>query len=322
MRLLIAISLAALGAGCSSSSSSSGGNAGPADASSTRVFPEAGTLGDYDPTPFGGSRPVKLYVPSKYSPGTPAPLVVMLHGYGASGATEELLMDLKGPAEASTVLYAHPDGTLDMTGKRFWKATNACCDFWGVPVDDETYLTSLVTEIEARYDVDPRRIYFVGHSNGGFMSYRMACDQAGMVAAIASLAGAMSLDATGCKPSDPVSVLEIHGTADQVVLWDGGNTDTDSIWDGGAIDGGGVYPGVTTTVGDWAKLDGCSSTPDTSQPGIDIAAGMQTGVARYTGCRAGTEVDLWTIDGGEHIPGLTLDFGTKVFAFLLAHPKP
>ncbi len=318
MRTPIPLLLATLVLGCSSSSST----AGPADGSTTS-YPEAGALGDYDQTPFGGSRPVKLYVPSKYAPSTPTPLVIMLHGYGASGAAEELLVDLKPVAEADTVLYAYPDGTVDKLGNRFWNATNACCDFWNVPVDDVTYLSSLVTEIETRYHVDPKRIYFFGHSNGAFMSYRMACDKAGTVAAIGSLAGAEWYDTSMCKPSEPVSVLEIHGTADDIVLWDGGSTSDDSIWDGGTIDGGGLYPSVPTTVGDWVTFDGCSKTPDASLPDLDVVAGMQTTVTQYqSGCRSGSEVDLRTIEGGSHIPGLNTDFGTKLFAFLLAHPKP
>jgi polyhydroxybutyrate depolymerase len=319
MRTLIAVPIFALALGCSSSSSSS---AGPADGS-TSGFPEAGALGDFDPTPFGESRPVKLYVPSKYSPSTPAPLLILLHGYTASGAGQELLFDFKPLAEANTVLYMYPDGTPDMLGHRFWNATDACCDFWGVPVNDVAYLTSLVSEIETRYNVDPKRIYFAGHSNGGVMSYRMACDLSDKVAAIASLAGTMWNDPSKCKPSQPVSVLEIHGTADEVVLWDGGSTSNDSIWDGGTIDGGGPYPSVTTTVGDWVTNDGCSATPNTSAPDPGIAAGMKTSVTDYaSGCRKSTDVQLWTIAGGQHIPSITSNFGTQVFKFLLDHPKP
>ena len=317
MRTLIALPLLTLALGCSSSSSP----AGPADGS-TSGFPEAGALGDFDPTPFGGSRPVKLYVPSKYAPSTPTPLLILLHGYTASGAGQELLFDFKPLAEANTVLYMYPDGTVDELGHRFWNANDACCDFFGVPVDDVAYLTSLITEIEARYNVDPRRIFFAGHSNGAFMSYRMACDQAGKVAAIASLAGAMWDDPSRCKPSDAVSVLEMHGTADDVVLWDGGNTDTDSIWDGGTVDGGGPYPSVPTTVGDWVTFDGCSTTANTSAPDPGIVAGMQTSVSDYaSGCHNGTDVELWTIHGGGHIPSITQSFGTQVFKFLLDHPK-
>jgi polyhydroxybutyrate depolymerase len=319
MRTLLAVLLAAPAIGCSSSSASSS----PADAS-TEVATEGGTgLGGYDPNPFGGSRPVKLYVPTGYSASTPAPLVILLHGYSANGAEEDLYLDLHATAEADSVLYAHPDGTLDIKGNRFWNATDACCDFYGVTVDDVAYLTSLVTEIETRYSVDKKRIYFMGHSNGAFMSYRMACDRAEMVAAIASLAGATWLDTSRCKPSQPVSVVEIHGNADQVVLYDGGTTNTDSIFDGGTITGGGQYPSATTTVADWVSYDGCSTTANTSSPSLDIVAGMSTTDTRYkSGCRSGSEVDLWTIQGGSHIPGIAASFGPDAFKFLLAHPKP
>jgi len=317
MRTLLALPLLALSLGCSSSSATAGAAAG-----STGGFPEAGALGDFDPRPFGGSRPVQLYVPSKYSPSAPTPLLILLHGYSASGRAQELLFDFKPLAETNTVLYMYPDGTVDKQGNRFWNASDACCDFFGVPVDDVAYLTSLITEIETRYNVDPKRIYFAGHSNGGFMSYRMACDQAGKVAAIASLAGAMWDDPSKCKPSEPVSVLEMHGTADTVILWDGGSTSADRTWDGGSVEGGGVYPSVTTTVGDWVTIDGCSATPNTSAPDPGIVAGMQTSVTDYaSGCRNGTDVELWTIDGAGHIPSITQNFGTQVFKFLLDHPK-
>jgi polyhydroxybutyrate depolymerase len=209
------------------------------------------------------------------------------------------------------VLYAHPDGTIDSTGNRFWNATDACCEFYASKVDDVAYLTSLIAEIQTRYSVDKKRVYFFGHSNGAFMSYRMACDHAETVAAIASLAGATWLDTSKCKPSQPVSALEVHGTADQVVLFDGGT-----------ITGGGPYPGATTSVADWV-YDGCGAAGNTSLPNLDIAAGMSTTVTQYaSGCRNGSEVDLWTIQGGMHIPGFNPTFGTDVFKFLLAHPKP
>lgn len=309
--------------GCSSSSSgstaSTEGDAGDA----------GGVRGAYDPTPFGGSRPVQLYVPSGYT-GKPTPLVILLHGYSASGAVEDLYLDMRPVAEEKTVLYAHPDGTFNPAGDRFWNATNGCCNFYGSNVDDSSYLESLVKEIGTRYAVDPKRVYFFGHSNGAFMSYRMACDHADTVAAIASLAGAMWEDPSKCTPSNAVSVLEIHGTADTEILYDGGTTvagtpDGGPIPDGGPT-GGGVYPPVTTTVGDWVTFDGCSSTPDTSLPNLDIESslpGAETRVTQWaTGCRSSTQVNLWTIQGGSHVPNFQPTFVPMVFDYLLAHPKP
>jgi polyhydroxybutyrate depolymerase len=298
---------------CSSSSSQ---QAQPGDAGADAADAAIG-LGGYDPMSFGGSRPTKLYVPSGYT-GAPTPLVILLHGYGASGGEEDLYLDFHATAEAKTVLYAHPDGTIDKSGSKFWNATDACCNFYGSTVDDSAYLTALVEEIGKRYSVDPKRVYFFGHSNGAFMSYRMACDHADMVAAIVSLAGATWLDTSKCKPSAPVSVLEVHGTSDTMVLYGGSATTAD----GGT---GGTYPGATTTVADWATYDGCSSPPDTSLPPMHIDAsqsGNETHVTHYSaGCRSGSEVDLWTIDGGMHIPGFTPTFVPDAFDFLLSHHR-
>ena len=98
-------------------------------------------------------------------------------------------------------LYLHPDGTTDCLGDPFWNATDACCNFCGSSVDDVAFLSAVLDAIEAQFTVDPRRIFLIGHSNGGFMSYRMACEHADRVAAIASLAGATWFDPLDCGPS-------------------------------------------------------------------------------------------------------------------------
>ena len=276
---------------------------------------DAGVVGAFDPVPFGGSRPVNLYVPSAYT-GAPLPLVILLHGYSATGGEEDLYLNMKATAEAKSVFYMHPDGTLDGSGNRFWNATDACCDFAKTGVDDSGYLAGLVAEIESRYAIDEKRVYFVGHSNGGFMSYRMACDHADVVTGIMSLAGAMWLDTSKCKPVNPVTVLEVHGTADATIAYDGGTT---------GVSGGGAFPAATTSVADWATFDGCATPPDTSQPPLDIEAslaGAETNVTEYkSGCQSGTQVDLWSINGAGHIPGFNATFVPAVFDFLLAHSK-
>ncbi|MEO6420628.1 MAG: PHB depolymerase family esterase [Polyangiaceae bacterium] len=271
-------------------------------------------LGDFDPMPFGGARAVSLYVPTAYTGDKVVPLVVMLHGYSVSGGLEEIFLRLKPEAEKRGFLYAYPNGTTDKAGNRFWNATDGCCDMDASGIDDSAYLTSLVAEIGTRYKVDPKRVFFIGHSNGGFMSYRMACDHAGLVAAVVSLAGATYADTTKCKPTEPVAVLQIHGTKDTEVLYDGNPTAP------------GIYPGAKSTVEDWATYDGCALTADSSAPPIDLdesLPGAETQVVRYTsGCKPGGHAELWSIEGGQHIPGLGASFAPDVIDFLFAHPKP
>ena len=295
-------------------------------ASSSPVGDDAGDdggaiLGEYDPTPFGGSRPVKLYVPSGYT-GAPTPLVILLHGYSANGAEEDIYLGFREGAESKTMLYAHPDGMVDAVGNEFWNATDACCNFYGSTVDDSSYLESLVQEIGTRYAVDPKRVYFFGHSNGGFMAYRMACDHGDTVAAIVSLAGEMWEDTTRCPAADPVAVLHVQGTGDQTVSYTGGAGFPVGP-DGGMLSA--PFPGAVTSVGDWATIDGCTSPPDTSQPPLDLDSsipGAETQVTQYlAGCRPGTQVNLWSIQGGQHVPGFNESFLPMALDFLLAHPK-
>lgn len=271
-------------------------------------IPPAAPLG-----PLGGDRPVSVHVPPSYTPGVPMPLVVMLHGYSASGALEEFYLGFTATSDSRGFLYVYPDGTVDSHDKRFWNATDACCNFDDSPVDDSAYVSGIIEGVAARYSVARDFVFVIGHSNGGFMAYRMACEHAGKIAAIVSLAGAMWNDTARCTPSSQVSVLEIHGTADAVISYTGGSIS------------GNAYPGAQTSVDDWVALNECNPTPDVSAPPKDLdssIAGNETTVKRYTGCDGGTGVELWTMNGSGHIPSVTAEFRNSVIDFLFAHARP
>ena len=163
-----------------------------------------------------------VHVPPGYDPQHPAPLLIALHHYGGSGAEQEAYFKLGTLAEQGGYLYALPDGTRNKSDIRFWNATDACCDFDRSGVDDVGYLAGVIKEIQASFAVDPKRIDLIGHSNGGFMVYAVACSHADEVAAIVSLAGATFGTPTKCAPSVPVAALQIHGTADDQIAFDGG----------------------------------------------------------------------------------------------------
>ncbi len=210
-------------------------------------------------------------------------------------------------------LYIHPTGTTDCLSNAHWNATDACCEFCNSGIDDVGYIMDLIEEIRALYTVDDRRIYLVGHSNGGFMSYRMACERADTFAAMASLAGATFFDPNDCMPSEPVHVLQIHGTSDGTIQYAGG-----------AILGT-PYPGAVQTVEQWARYNACAIVPDNSSPPIDLATlpGNETLVTKYEmGCADGGSSELWTIVSGAHVPALDPNFSRQVLEWLYAHPKP
>lgn len=308
-RCLLAAASALLLAACSSSST---GVTSGTDATSP-------TRGDFDPVPFGGERPAQLYVPTGYSDATPTPLLVLLHGYSASGAVQDLYLGLRQHAESRGFLYIFPDGTVDKADHHFWNATDACCDFDATHVDDSAYVSGLIKEVGTRYKVDPKRVFLVGHSNGAFMSFRMSCEHADQIAAMVGIAGATWLDAAKCKPSAPVSVLQVHGTADADVLYDG----SASL---GSSPGNAGYPSAKVTMSTWAGYDGCATTLDTSAPSLDLddtLAGDETTVSKYaSGCKSASAVELWSIAGGKHLPNFSTSFAPKMLDWLFAHPKP
>ena len=272
----------------------------------------------------GGDRPVTVHLPASYDANEPAPLLILLHGYSGSGEGDAAEFKLAPAAAAGGFVSAYPDGTVDSQGNRFWNATDATCDFDGTGVDDLGYLTGVIDEIQAELDIDPKRIYVFGHSCGGFMAYRLACDEAGVVAAIVSVAGATYADPADCAPSAPVSVVQVHGTADDIVLYEGGDLQD---WDpsGPAR----PYPGAETTAETWAAYDGCDEASTLLDEKVDVDAGItsasglaETSVAEWKGCTSGAAVQLWTIPDGGHMPTVWSSFADTVLGFFLDHPKP
>ncbi|MBI2929910.1 MAG: hypothetical protein HYY24_29985 [Verrucomicrobia bacterium] len=175
-------------------------------------------------------RPASVHVPSSYDPQTPMPLVLLLHGFGDSGQGVEDYMQFRPLAESRGFLYCHPDGSLFL-GTRGWNADDRAGDpanelgaALGLTfTDDAGYLRDLIEEIARRFAVDRKRIFVTGRSNGGVMTYRMACQFADLVAGIASHAGKPFYDSPWCVPSEPVHVLHLHSLADEPAsYWGGG----------------------------------------------------------------------------------------------------
>jgi polyhydroxybutyrate depolymerase len=260
------------------------------------------------PSPLIAARPYEILVPDSYNKAKPAPLIVLLHGYSANGVTQLAYFGFTALSQERGVLVAYPNGLIDSQMKRFWNADDACCNFDNNPVDDVAYLNALVDDVEQNYNVDPKRVYFVGHSNGAFMSHRMACDHAGRVAAIAALAGDVWKDASKCNPSEPVAVLQIHGDADETIPYPGD---------------GKLIPSALDSVATWAAKNGCTGMLTPTDKTYDLEThlpGAETVGAAYS-CPHGA-AELWTIHGGMHVPSLRLpDWGNDLFDWLEAHAK-
>lgn len=262
------------------------------------------------PLIFGGDRPAELSAPASPTPGKLYPLIVVLHGYGVNGFTQTAYFGLGGVADRDEALLIAPDGTLDSSGKQFWNADPACCDFGNKNPDDVAYIGGLIDDISATWPVDPEAVYLVGHSNGGFMSYRMACERADVIAAIAPLAGMASSTPAACQPSRAVNVLHLHGTADAAVPYQSGGSGIGAL-------------GAEGSVLQWAGHNGCGTTL-TAGERLDLEssqAGTETQTHTVTGCPPDGAVELWEIQGASHIPVWTPTFTPTLLAWLTAHRR-
>jgi polyhydroxybutyrate depolymerase len=261
---------------------------------------------------YPGERPFTLVLPTNYQPGTPAPLIIGLHGYTAESPYAQNYFALGKVADEKGILTVYPSGSKDTNGYLFWNATPACCNFDSNSVDDEAYLLSIIDSVSKDHTVDPARIYIIGHSNGGFMAHRMACNQSDRIAAIVSLAGATYSNPKSCNPTSPVSVLQIHGSNDEVISYTGGYLFSSA------------YPSARRTIDLWGKLNECGKKPYRVLPRLDLdrkISGLETTVLRYKGCKTGANSELWTINKGKHSPELSATFAKSVIDYLLAHPK-
>jgi polyhydroxybutyrate depolymerase len=260
------------------------------------------------PAPLLAARPYGLQVPVSYSGTTAAPLVLVLHGYGASGLAQAQYFGLLAGSETHGYLLAYPDGTIDPRGARFWNATDACCNFFASSVDDVAYLTAVLDDVAARYNVDSHRVFVVGHSNGGFMAHRLACEIGDRLAAVVSLAGATWKDPARCPAVSRVNVLQVHGDADETILY-GGNA---------------AYPSAEETVASWAHKNSCTGSLQTTGRRLDLdtkLAGAETQEKAYIGCPDVGTVRLWTIEGGHHVPDLDAAWPEALWTYLSSHPK-
>ncbi len=255
------------------------------------------------------TRPYQYKVPARYDRTKATPLVVMLHGFSANAASQELYFNFGALADSRTFLYAYPDGLKNPLGLRYWNATEYCCDLFKSGVDDVAYVNAIIDDMSSKFNVDRKRIFIVGHSNGGFMAHRLACELSDKIAGIASLAGAQWTDPTRCVPKQPVAVAQIHGNLD-IVIGYGGTAG---------------FPSARDTVELWANRNRCTGALTYGGDKLDLdklLLGAETKVERYAGCPTQGPVELWTIQGGSHVPALSSYFTSSVYDFLMDHPKP
>ncbi len=246
------------------------------------------------------NRSARVQYPRSYDAARAYPLIVMLHGYMANSSMQELIFNLGSRVDRFEFVLVLPEGTEDAAGNQFWNATEGCCDFGGTNVDDVAHLTGLVDAAESAFNIST--VHFVGHSNGGYMSYRMACEIPERIDSIVSLAGLTFQDERDCVGTDSVSVLHIHGTADETITYEPGPRG----------------PGAEESLARWADKARCDSEPVPvgTRDTVPRAEGDEAEVFRYNNC-VDERMELWRLNEVGHIPVFNNDALDAMVEFLL-----
>ena len=176
----------------------------------------------------GLQRDYTIHIPSSYNVNTPIPLVFCFHGYGSNASTIMSYTNFNYISDTAGFIVVYPQGTL-LQGTTHWNVGG-----WTTAstTDDVGFTASLLDSISNSYNIDDTRVYSTGMSNGGYMSFLLACQLSNRITAIASVTGSMTPQTyNACNPQHPTPILQIHGTSDQTVPYVGDPTWTKSIDD-------------------------------------------------------------------------------------------
>lgn len=233
------------------------------------------------------------YVPDGPAPAGGFAVVLAFHGGGMQGAGMRRQTGFDAVAQEKRFIVVYPDGV-----DRHWNDGRHTIKN---PQDDVGFTRALIAWLKEKYSVNAGRLYATGISNGALFTERLGCELSGQIAAIAPVAGTLPVDlAPHCHPDRPVSVLQIDGTADPIMPFDGG-----AVADFGGRGEGGSVLSVAQTLSFWVRQNGCGDRPDESYPAPVVRRDPTRITQRiWTACRAQTSVkQLVVSDGGHSWPG-------------------
>jgi polyhydroxybutyrate depolymerase len=231
----------------------------------------------------GNWRSYRLYIPASYTPGTAAPFILNMHGLGSNATEQQGYSNFAPIADTAGFLMAYPQG-LTAQGLTYWNV--------GIPLtpntDDVGFLSALIDTVARRYRIDLHRVYATGMSMGGYMSHYLALRLNNRITAIASVTGTMYSGVYArATPGRPVPMMQIHGTADSTVPYDGNA----------------IGIPIDTLVRFWVRNNRCSSIPIiTNLPNTNPADADASTVAHYlyTSGTNGATCEFYKIEGGGH----------------------
>lgn len=234
------------------------------------------------------TRSYVVHLPDGYSNAISYPVVFNLHGLGSDGPQQLFYSQMYNTADSNKFIAVFPNGISNSWNSGFQMPYNST-------PDDVGFISKIIDTLNAKYSIDLNRVYACGMSNGGFQSHRLACDLENRIAAIASVTGSITtLTALNCNLSRKVPMLQIHGTADPLVDYNGATG----------------YYSMAQCVSFWVGKDQCTGTPDTTYvPDTNINDSSTVMKIKYKNCADGTEVWFYHIEGGGHTwPNAGIDY--------------
>ena len=237
-----------------------------------------------------------LYSPAQHNPEESYPLLLVLHGYIHQTHLDyfSLYLGINTYVQDMDHYLLEVYGTENPEKRVFWNAQDACCDFHDQNPNDVEYLSSLIQTLITERNIDSERIIVIGHSNGGFMAHRLACAWGDNLHSIINISGAAVMDFSECQLQKPPNVLNIHGTWDQIIAFNGGDLK------------GQEYPSALYSTEQWARLSGCTHHNQDRLSSFQVHLWNNIRTEEYSGCEKGNRVTLWAVQRHGHLPSFSL----------------
>jgi polyhydroxybutyrate depolymerase len=234
----------------------------------------------------GLTRRYTVHVPLGGGAGSGRPVVFLFHGQGGNGVGMEWIAHFDSTSDHNGFLAVYPDGFQGT-----WNDGRGTTAAEKAKVDDVAFVSAMIDRLAADYKIDRARVFATGLSNGGMFSERLGCQLAGTIAAIAPVAGPLPADlSSSCRSGLAVPVLEIHGTSDPLIPYTGGQLKA----------GLGDVLSARATFATWRARDACPREPVTTQLPRKPSDPTTTTVQTSSGCKNGSLVALYTVNGGGH----------------------
>lgn len=236
------------------------------------------------------SREFLLHLPNGFAPSSPVPLVLAFHGMGDNVNSFRSAVGLSGVADTANFIVVYPQGLMMNMIIQNVTAWRIGTPFDGA-INDVAFASDLIDTIKARYLIDTTRIFATGHSMGGFLAHRLACELNNKIAAIASNAGPLAEGTeTTCSSDHVIPVLHLHGTADATVGYDAGGPFAPFF----------AFNRADSTTAFWAALNECNVVPDSTRLPDIKNDGLTVDRFDYADCSDSSEVILYRVNGGTH----------------------